>query len=313
MDDIRFKPTTDWMDKKYNEFNEKLFMGSLGECIFNVSPVGGKVLGRFQVTADNLYINRWTRQLYLQNSYGDITRKNVNYSNFFDLARPMITLNGNYSATEEAWENTLVHEMCHYYTYKNGYIPKQGHGTEFRRIAQLVALRSHDRFTIQRLATSEEMENYTLDQKEQEKIDKRLKNKLANITVVLVYRQDGAVEMTLTKKPELVREIIRYITEHPSVRSGFKYCKVGRSEELTQLLLKYNYKKTQNTYRFYSIQGKPILNDLNNVNFQETYYPKQSESGALEEEGNNILSHNEASLKINPNWNLGLFSPLEMV
>jgi len=122
----KFKPTVSWMEEKYKEFNESLFLNSLGDCIFSVKPISDKAYGRFQLTAPGLYIESWSRRLYVNIPYGQIANKYVNSDIFFQEAQPMITLNGNYLATEEAWENTLVHEMCHYYTYKDGRVPKQG-------------------------------------------------------------------------------------------------------------------------------------------------------------------------------------------
>lgn len=304
----KFKPTVSWMEEKYNKFNETLFLNSLGDCIFSVKPIGDKAYGRFQLTAPDLYIERYSNRLFINNPY-EIANKYVNSENFFQKAQPMIILNGNYLATEEAWENTLVHEMCHYYTYKDGRVPKQGHGPEFRRIADRVAMYSDGRFSIQRLATAEESVNYELGQNEVDRLEK----KFSNIIVILVYRQNGSVEMTITKKKDLVDNILSYIRNNPFKRSGVECCKVGSGPELAKILIKYKYIKTQNSYRYYSIEGTPILNELNNVNFQNVYYPEQATSGSLSEESVYNNTKYRKGVKFNPNWNLGLHSPFELM
>lgn len=308
----RFKPTVSWMEKKYNEFNESLFLGLLGDCIFSVKPISDKAYGRFQLTGSYLYIEQWSRRLYVDipYPYGFGVNKYVNSDNFFQKAQPMITLNGNYLATEEAWENTLVHEMCHYYTYKDGRAPKQGHGPEFRRIADRVSMYSDGRFSIQRLATAEESNNYELDQNEVDRLEK----KFSNIIVILVYRQNGSVEMTITKKKDLVDKILNFVQNNQFMRGcGVKYCKVGSGPELAKILIKYKYMKTQNSYRYYSIEGTPILNELNNVNFQNVYYPEQATTGSLSEESVYNNTKHWKGVKFNQNWNLGLYSPLELM
>jgi len=54
----KFKPTTYWMQEKYDEYNKSLFFGALGICLFNVEPKGGKCLGRFQLTGDGIYFDK---------------------------------------------------------------------------------------------------------------------------------------------------------------------------------------------------------------------------------------------------------------
>ena len=93
-----------------------------------------------------------------------------------------------------------------------GFCPKQGHGREFREIAQEVSARSQGRFTISRLADAEEMKNYQLDDEMQAKEETRLANKLARAVAILVYKTNGAVELTLTSNvnQQVIRQIIRY-------------------------------------------------------------------------------------------------------
>lgn len=60
----------------------------------------------------------------------------------------------------------------------HGFAPKQGHGREFKDIASIVSYRSNGLITIQRLATSEEMEQHEMDADMQAKKDKLDANRL---------------------------------------------------------------------------------------------------------------------------------------
>ena len=131
---IKFKPTTEWMSQKYNEMNSQLFDNRLGECNFRIFTTGkgsqGRVLGRFGLDGLNykdIRISKYTGKMYIPGNWYH-SEININKNNFIEVCEPYIELNGNYSATEEGWLNTLIHEMCHYYTYMNGICPKQSHG-----------------------------------------------------------------------------------------------------------------------------------------------------------------------------------------
>jgi hypothetical protein len=190
--DKTFKPTVEWMDAKYDEMNHELFGGRLGRCFFGIFTTGkgaeGNTLGRFRIAARNIRVNRYNRRMYKDYGYSD--KLYVDSSNFFEVCDPTIELNGNYSGTEHAFLGTLVHEMCHYYTYMDGFAPKQGHGREFREIGMIVSSRSNGLFTIQRLADSEEMLEFELDDKMKAKNDKNEKNeKDSNEEDLTVLRQ----------------------------------------------------------------------------------------------------------------------------
>lgn len=137
-------PTKEWMQTKYNQFNQELFDGFLPNCRLIAKKLGPKHLG-----------------MYSTNSVtpnGPITRENI-----YDIAKPTIYLTTTYSAPEEDLENILIHEMCHYYTQfdKEGNARKidkenKGHGADFMNAAKMVSDRSGGKYTIQRIATSEQ-------------------------------------------------------------------------------------------------------------------------------------------------------------
>jgi hypothetical protein len=137
-------PTKQWMQTKYNQFNKELFDGFLPPCRLMAKKLAPKHLGMY--STNSVYPN------------GPVTRENI-----YDIARPTIYLTTAYSAPEEDWDNTLIHEMCHYYTQfdKEGNARKidkenKGHGANFMNAAKLVSDKSGGKYTIQHIATAEQ-------------------------------------------------------------------------------------------------------------------------------------------------------------
>lgn len=162
MDNEYINLTTDWMSEKFNEMNTLLFGGVLKPCKLTIFTKGkgsrGGVLGWYYFKKEyGVSYEKYGKgfQAYFKDSCGNkfmITEEDYNY--YFN---PEIQLNGNYKWTEKSALSTLVHEMCHYYVYHNGYAPKQFHGPEFREVAEMVSKKSNDFFTVERLARAEQM------------------------------------------------------------------------------------------------------------------------------------------------------------
>lgn len=155
--------TPEWLKEKFDEMNELLFNGKLKPCPLRLFTTGrgsqGNTLGRFMFTRNLKWDPYKTyggkHPLYVTNYWGD--KIWLDEENFNTYAKPEIILNGNYNWTEKAALSTLVHEMCHYYDYKDGWAPIQGHGPSFRNIAQMVSRKSNEFFTVERLAKAEQM------------------------------------------------------------------------------------------------------------------------------------------------------------
>jgi len=137
-------PTKQWMQAKYNQFNQELFDGFLPNCRLIAKKLAPKHLGMYSTIPAN--------------SNFPVTRENI-----YDVARPTIYLTTVYSAPEEDWENTLIHEMCHYYTQfdEEGNARKidkenKGHGADFMNAAKLVSDKSGGKYTIQHITTAEQ-------------------------------------------------------------------------------------------------------------------------------------------------------------
>lgn len=314
----QFKPNIQWMSEKYHEMNQLLFNGKLGKCNFDIFTKGrgsqGRTLGFFQLQTQTL-CNRYTGRMFVKDFFGTVE---ISIENFFDICQPKIALNGNYSGTEYAFLNTLVHEMCHYYTYMRGYAPKQPHGTEFKYIAEYVCLKSNGFINIQRLASAEEMENYVLSNEIKEKKSKREENKKSNITAVFDFKTNGEVRLTTTSDKKLIDTICNY---DKKVVPSDKIV-LSKDINLINLLFEKGYKINFRTWRYYNVENKEWLNMLNNMHVEVI---KQNNSSfnenkrnlstnkIIKEVLNNFIKSkkNNPFIEINPDMNLGTQSPLE--
>jgi hypothetical protein len=255
--DKTFKPTVEWMTAKYAEMNDQLFGGQLGECSFAIFTSGrgseGGVLGWFKITGRNIRIRRYNRRMFKYARWDEI---NIDRKNFVQLCQPQIELNGNYSGTEHGFLATLVHEMCHYYTYMNGYAPKQGHGREFKDIGYIVSNRSNGLFTIQRLASAEQMSEMELNDEMKAKREKRLANKKSSVTAVIVFTQEGKIKLTMTSNQDVIRKI-------DMVESGYGEKVVKTNDaNIIEYLFNKGYRKNMRTWRYWSLEEKPWIGEL---------------------------------------------------
>lgn len=262
-----FKPTVNWMAEKYDEMNAKLFGGQLDQCDFNIFTSGrgsqGRTLGFFRMNGRGLKIEIATRKMFRYDDWFPNDKEYVNKSNFYSVCRPSIELNGNYSGTEHAFLGTLVHEMCHYYTYMNGYAPKQGHGTEFRNIAYRVSYKSNGEFSIQRLASAEEMQNFELSDEMKAKQEKRLSNKKASLMAIFVYNINGTVKLSTTSSQALANRIIDSYKklDVPKVV-------VSNDLRLIELLYSHGYRRNFRTWRYWKVENTDWIKTIDNYDIK---------------------------------------------
>lgn len=262
--DMGFKPTVEWIAKKYWEMNEQVFNGELGDCDFGIFTTGrgseGGVLGWFKITGRNIRVRRSTRRMFFR---GWEDEEITNY-NFVELCKPRIELNGNYSGKEESFLTTLVHEMCHYYTYMNGKAPVQAHGREFKMACAMVQSTSGGRFTIQRVATAEQMSGLELSDEMKEKRQKRLESKKSKTTILIYWDRDGKTKLVTTTSKDLVKMI----------KLG-KYQKLVVSNDGNLFDYLYNECRYRNNMRFgrggwsyWNVTGKDWLKELDNYDIE---------------------------------------------
>ena len=319
MEGQKIKPTVEWMAAKYDQFNRELFGGTLGQCEFEVFTTGkgsrGRAYGWFSMKAPGLGVKSSGRM------YNRYTGDAVTAKYFVQMCAPVIALNGNYSWTEGAMENTLIHEMCHYYTYKDGYCPRQAHGPEFRQIAAEISARSNGRITIQRLASAEKMANTELDADIAAANQRRLDKKKASVTAVIAYMENGTVELSLTSSGALVDEIIR-LSEH-RLRYGDtsgrdripKRIITSNDPNLIEKFFSCGYRKNLRTYRFWNIEKYPWVFNIESeyqVNVRLAESVKRTLSMIIEDVVNNFVAdEDDKVIPITPDMNLGEMSPLE--
>ena len=318
----KFKATVEWMKEKYNEMNQKLFGGELGDCLFTVDKKRIRTLGWFRMNyiADAYY--DCYRRMYVISD--DSKKIYINKDNFFQYCQPIIGLNSLYSGTEKSLLSTLVHEMCHYYTYMFGRMPKQAHGVEFRHIALAVASRSSGIFTIQRIASAEEMSEYELDFDAKEKYDKATSKRMLGCTLLLVYRDNGNIELIVTKERSLINKIFRIAEEGRTYGGRITQIKTSTSDEALDIYKKHGYTHVFKSYRYFpKTKDDEIIKELENTDMETHTFNQPALSlreviqkavkEAIDKEiyGQKRLKNNKG-FRISPDINLGKFSPIEL-
>lgn len=265
----KFKPTVEWMAKKYDEINAWLFNGKLGSCNFEIYSSGYNSLGHFRLGNSYLKMKKDNRRIFTNTSMYGISYAYVNRDDFDRICKPIIGLNGNYKGTEKAWVSTLIHEMCHYYTYMHGYVPKQAHGPEFRQIAEAVAVRSNGMFTIQRLAQAEEMKDYELDSDIAAKAAKRKANQIRLLNAVFGFMPDGSVKLLTSTHLKVLQQAVKYFEQ------AADKVVVSKDPELINILYAKGYRTNVRTLSFYNFDEKDITNSLEK-NYNVTVIDKKS-------------------------------------
>lgn len=103
------KPTTDYIERKFQEFNALMFGGKL-----TMPPI---LLSRARTFVGQCAAKKH-RTLFHGTQLYDFRLK---FSTCFDLP-------------EEEWEDTIIHEMIHYYIGTNGLKDSSAHGRIFRQM-----------------------------------------------------------------------------------------------------------------------------------------------------------------------------------
>jgi len=178
-----FKITEKWMRDTYDEFNYMYFDNELPDKYnvqLSIESLRGKALG-LQGFNEPFFINRskmaYGKYIMLKKERGHGL---VQVYDIISELRPYIKLNTKYKATENQWEDTLLHEMIHLYTYKDGYAPKQAHGTEFRRKCNQVRYIAKTKYgkDYELEIYAKRKSDFSLNDEEKQKIIKRNKKKI---------------------------------------------------------------------------------------------------------------------------------------
>lgn len=265
-----FKPTVEWMSKRYDEANQKLFNGSLKQCDFGLFTTGsgsrGNTNGWFRITARGLKYNSRDRRLYKE-VYG-YEKVYVNYDNFYEIAHPKIELNGNKSGSEWAFMVTLVHEMCHYYNYMYGHLPAQAHGREFMSIANAVTRRSNGQIEVTKKTTLERSQHFVLDDKVKQINDKIANTRKSKATLILKITKKGNWEMSIVSSPNIVQEIVDYTKRKKDATKVIK----TNDQSVIDAAIENGFRKIFRTYRYWTLKNKDWLkNALESADIEEVY------------------------------------------
>ena len=314
----KFVPTPEWMAEKYNELNDWLFDGELGACEFNVTKLKAHMLAGFSMKRENLSAKRQSRQIYVKHGPYPDTWEYITKDNFPELCLPVISMSSQRMGTEKALLTSLVHEMCHYYTFRLGYLPKQAHGTEFRQIAAHVSYRSNGLFNIQRLATAEEMaeRDFTDDLKKELEVKKE--KKIQKLKAILGYINNGEIRLTLTSSEALIEKTISYY------KTRNECYKVLLSDDTNLINFLYNqgYRTNLRALKYWNIEKKDfaktidkdykwsIIFDKNTMQMNECYQLNENDLYEIVDKVlQEILFYEDNDIKISPDMNLGIEIP----
>ena len=240
------EPTVSWVKSKYNEFNNKYFDGFLPKCSISVKPLGescGHVkAGTFR------FMNSKGSILYGgANVYYDSRNdryEQINRDTIYRLLKPVITINSKYSAPPEQIENTIIHEMCHYYTFfnKDGSLrvadrENDMHGDDFMKAAEMVSEKSGGKIKINALLSSEDIKQYQASS----------------------YFEKGGFKICLAEYNGI--EIFWY-TKYPSIWIKFAFpmlktdvINVTQDSNVLMLLKRYRYNQTTYTNKNLQVYG----------------------------------------------------------
>lgn len=215
-----FNKTKEWMEEIYDEFNEKYFNNELPDSRqieLDVLPLKGKRLGE-QGFEEPWYINRskiaYGQYIMLRKDYKGRT---VDVNDIISELHPYIHLSTKFDATQLQWEDTLLHEMIHLWTHKDGYAPKQGHGPEFRKkcdeIRQIAKVKYDKDYELEIYAKNSNA--YSLTEKETQKVIEKNKKKLAK-TIGIYFElstnhyPERFLFVSKNVFPKMLREIRKY-------------------------------------------------------------------------------------------------------
>lgn len=153
--------TTQWMFRKYHEFNKKYFSG---KCPNNITFKLSTAVDRWGYAQCTWRINKW----------GDIYPDEMS-----------ITMSNAYDSPEEVKENTLIHEMIHildYIQHPENFVTKTSKGWSLKRkynahgpfffLKEAQRLSQYG-FNIQKLVSAEEIDSSIITNKVQKRIDNK--------------------------------------------------------------------------------------------------------------------------------------------
>lgn len=127
------KPTIDYIERKFQEFNALMFDGKL-------------TMPQIQLSRARTFVGQCAAKKHRSLLHGtQLFDFRLKFSICFDL-------------TEEEWEDTIIHEMIHYYIGVNGIKDTSAHGQVFRQMMETINQRFGRKLTISHKSTPEQKE-----------------------------------------------------------------------------------------------------------------------------------------------------------
>lgn len=128
------KPTIDFIARKFQEFNTQMFGGKL-----TMPPI--------QLSKARTFVGQCAAKKRRSLLHGtQLFDFRLKFSISFDLP-------------EEEWEDTIIHEMIHYYIGVNGIKDTSAHGKIFRQMMESINQRFGRKLTISHRSTPEQTEH----------------------------------------------------------------------------------------------------------------------------------------------------------
>ena len=127
------KLTIDYIERKFQEFNALMFDGKL-------------TMPQIQLSRARTFVGQCAAKKHHTLLHGtQLFDFRLKFSICFDL-------------TEEEWEDTIIHEMIHYYIGVNGIKDTSAHGQVFRQMMETINQRFGRKLTISHKSTPEQKE-----------------------------------------------------------------------------------------------------------------------------------------------------------
>lgn len=134
------KPTTDYIERKFLEFNTLMFDGKL-----TMPPI--------QLSRARTFVGQCAAKK---------RRTLLHGTRLFDFR---LKFSISFDLPEEEWEDTIIHEMIHYYIGVNGLKDTSAHGKIFRKMMEDINQRFGRKVTISHKSTPEQKEQLYSEKK----------------------------------------------------------------------------------------------------------------------------------------------------
>lgn len=253
-----FVPTVEWMKMKYDEYNALCFGNKLPKCVLKIGPLSGFLMGSFvlasrkSVLRSTIMYDAESRKEGKWGVYHDSKKDRyipITNSNIYTIFRPTIVLSTKFSSSEDVFENTLVHEMCHYFQFINNgdiNVDNEYHGNDFDEIAEMIYRKTNGKLKI--TATSDELS--------QDSVSEDWVNKSGKYAVVC-RKNNMDLGILLSSDQSLKYELSKYSDEW----DGYEFY-ISYDPKLISRLIMHRFPSVR-SYGFYNFFPGFNFNDYN--------------------------------------------------